>query len=119
MDRIEIRGLRVRGRHGVSARERSRTQPFVVDLTLDIDLSAAAASDELGDTVDYATLAQQVADVVERRSYNLMERLAADLARIALTDPAVQAVEVRIAKPEAPLTVSADEVAVTLRRQRP
>jgi 7,8-dihydroneopterin aldolase/epimerase/oxygenase len=118
MDRIEIRGLRVRGRHGVSSTERARPQPLVVDLILDIDLSAAAASDQLGDTVDYATLAQQVAEVVESRSYNLIERLAADITRIALTDPAVQAVEVRIAKPEAPLTVSADEVAVTLRRDR-
>jgi 7,8-dihydroneopterin aldolase/epimerase/oxygenase len=116
-DRIEIRGLHAFGRHGVFPHERRHGQTFVVDLTLELDLSVAAASDELGDTVDYGTLAQQVAEAVQTTRFDLIEALAGHLADLALVDPSVQAVEVRVAKPEAPLSVKA-AVAVVLRRER-
>ena len=118
MDRIEIRGLRARGRHGVFEHERRNGQTFVVDLVLERDLSGPAASDALGDTVDYGTLAQRVADAVTTTRFDLIEALAGYIADLALTDPSVENVEVRIAKPEAPLSVSVDEVAVVLRRSR-
>jgi 7,8-dihydroneopterin aldolase/epimerase/oxygenase len=118
MDRIEIVGLRAFGRHGVTPEEQRSGQEFVVDLTLELDLSAAASSDRLGDTVDYATLAQQVCELVEQTRFDLIEALAARIADLALTDPAVAAAEVRVAKPQAPLTVEAREVAVTLHRSR-
>lgn len=118
MDRIEIRGLRARGRHGVFEHERRRGQTFVVDVTLERDLSAPAASDVLGDTVDYGTLAQQVAEAVEQTRFDLIEALAGHIADLALADPSVAAATVRVAKPEAPLEVAVDEVAVVLRRER-
>ena len=118
MDRIEIRGLRARGRHGVFEEERRYGQTFVVDVTLERDLSAPAASDALGDTVDYGTLAQRVAEAVETTRFDLIEALAGHIADLALSDPSVEVVEVRIAKPEAPVTVTLDEVAVVLRRAR-
>ncbi len=117
-DRIEIRGLRAFGRHGVLEMERRKGQTFVIDLVLERDLTEPAASDALGDTIDYGTLAQQVADAVGRTRFNLIESLAGFIADIALSDPSVDAVEVRVAKPDAPLTVTADEVAVVLRRQQ-
>ena len=98
--------------------ERRYGQTFVVDLTLERDLSVPAGSDELGDTVDYGTLAQRVAKAVETTRFDLIEALAGHLADLALADPSVDAVEVRVAKPEAPVTVSVDEVAVVLRRTR-
>lgn len=116
MDRIEIRGLRAHGRHGVFEDERRRGQVFVVDVVLELDLSGAAASDALGDTVDYGTLAQRVHRAVEETRFDLIEALAGHLAALVLEDPAVQQVEVRVAKPDAPLLVPADEVAVVLRR---
>lgn len=118
-DRIEIKGLTARGRHGVFEEERRHGQPFIVDLTLERDLTDAATSDSLGDTVDYGTLAQQVADAITSTRFNLIEALAAHIADLALTDPSVRAVEVRVAKPEAPVTVELAEVAVFLRRERP
>ena len=57
-DRIELRGLTVRGYHGVFDHERQDGQDFVVDITVWIDLVAAAMSDELSDTLDYGALAQ-------------------------------------------------------------
>lgn len=118
MDRIEIRGLRARGRHGVFEHERRQGQTFVVDLTLERDLSGPAASDELGDTVDYGTLAQQVSEAVEQTRFDLIEALAGHLADLALADPSVAAVTVRVAKPQAPLSIELDEVAVVLHRQQ-
>ena len=63
-DRIELRGLRVRGNHGVFDHERRDGQDFVIDVTLWTDLRAAAESDDLADTVDYGALALFARDVV-------------------------------------------------------
>jgi dihydroneopterin aldolase len=119
MDRIEIRGVRAFGYHGVLEEERRRGQTFVVDLILEGDLSAAETSDALEDTVDYAALSERVAAEVEATRFDLIEALAGRLAQVALDDPTVHAVTVRVAKPHAPLTVDADEVAVVVRRTRP
>jgi dihydroneopterin aldolase len=118
MDRIEIRGVRAFGHHGVLEEERRRGQPFVVDLTLERDLSGPEASDALEDTVDYAALSERVAAEIETTRYDLIEALAGHLARVVLDDPTVDAVTVRVAKPEAPLAVNVEEVAVVLRRAR-
>lgn len=117
-DTIEIRGLRAFGRHGVLAAEQRDGQTFLIDLRLQLDLSAAAGSDALADTVDYAALAAAVVGRVADTRYDLIEALAEDLAGLALSDPRVEAVDVRVAKPDAPLPVEAIEVAVRLRRSR-
>ena len=117
-DRIEIRGLRARGRHGVFEEERRNGQMFVVDVTLERDLTQPASTDELGDTVDYGILAQQIAEAVSSTRFDLIEALAAHIADLALTDPTVDTVQVRVAKPEVPLNVDLDEVAVVLHRTR-
>ena len=53
-DRIEVRGLRLLGTHGVLPEERTRPQPFEVDADLVVSMVEAGASDDLADTVDYA-----------------------------------------------------------------
>lgn len=117
-DRVEIRGLRVMGRHGVFDQEKRDGQPFVIDVTLECDLSRPAASDELADTVDYGTLAMRIAEEVRATRFDLIERLAGHLLDVALADPMVSAAEIRIAKPKAPVSEQLDEVAVRLRRTR-
>ncbi len=79
-DRIELRGLRIRGHHGVFDHERRDGQDFVVDITVWIDLAAAAASDDLADTVDYGALAQRAADIVAGPPRKLIETVAAEIA---------------------------------------
>jgi dihydroneopterin aldolase len=118
MDRIQINGLRAFGRHGVLPDEQTGGQTFVIDVELELDLSAAAATDALADTVDYGALVQRVADAVERTRFDLIEALAGHLADLAVEEPGVEAVTVRVAKPEAPLDIDVDEVAVVLRRRR-
>ncbi|HVL98067.1 MAG TPA: dihydroneopterin aldolase [Egibacteraceae bacterium] len=118
MDRIEISGLRAFGRHGVHPEEREHGQTFEVDLVVECDLSAAAVSDSLVDTVDYDALARRVAEGVTTTRFALLEALAAHLAGVVLAEPAVSAVEVRVSKPDLVLPVEVGDVSVVLRRAR-
>jgi dihydroneopterin aldolase len=115
-DRIALRGVRARGRHGVLPEERANGQDFVVDAVLKLDTRAASASDDLSDTVDYGSLAQRLADVVSGDPCDLIETLAHRLAEVCLADPRVFEVEVTVHKPQAPVPVPFDDVAVTVVR---
>jgi dihydroneopterin aldolase len=111
--RIEIRDLRAVGVHGLLAHERELAQPFSVDVDASFDASAAAASDQLGDTVDYGALASAVALVVSERSFMLLEALAAAIARRVLDDePRVSRVEVVVRKLRPPVAVDVGSVGV-------
>jgi 7,8-dihydroneopterin aldolase/epimerase/oxygenase len=117
-DRIELRGLAVRGRHGVFEHERANGQDFVVDITVWIDLAGAAASDDLADTYDYAALARLAADVVGGRPRNLIEAVGGEIADRVMDDQRVHAVEVVVHKPQAPIPQQFADVAVVVRRSR-
>jgi dihydroneopterin aldolase len=121
-DRLSLLGMRFRARHGVLPDEKLTAQPFEVDLVLHADLRAAAASDALDRTVDYAALFEVVRDVVGGPSVDLIEALAGRIADAVLvaTDPGlVDAVEVRVRKPEAPIDGELDTVEAALLRRRP
>lgn len=118
-DCISLRGLRVHGRHGVLPSERQHGQEFVVDVELEVDTRAAGTSDDLAETVDYATLADRLAAVVAGEPLNLIEALAARLADVCLADPRVQAVTVDVHKPHAPVALRFDDIAVRIRREKP
>ncbi|MGV0626044.1 dihydroneopterin aldolase [Mycolicibacter minnesotensis] len=117
-DRIELRGLKVRGNHGVFDHERVDGQDFIVDITLWMDLAVAAASDDLADTYDYGLLAQRAAAVIAGPARDLIETVAAEIAEQVMDDPRVQAVEVTLHKPHAPIPLTFADVAVVARRSR-
>lgn len=118
LDRITIRDLEVFAHHGVLPHERELGQRFVLDLVLELDLSAAGRSDDLADTVHYGELAGDVAALVAGEPVDLIEALAQRVADRCLADGRVVATEVTVRKPSAPLPVLAREVAVTIRRTR-
>jgi dihydroneopterin aldolase len=118
MDRIELRGLRVRGFHGVFEHEKRDGQDFVVDITVWMDLAPAAASDDLADTLHYGELAERAAAVVAGEPCDLIETVSARIADDVITDPRVQAVEVVLHKPQAPIPLDFADVAVVARRSR-
>ncbi|GAA2005700.1 dihydroneopterin aldolase [Nakamurella flavida] len=115
-DRIALTGLRVFGRHGVFEHERRDGQEFVVDVTLWFDASAAAASDDVTDTIHYGEIAQLAADVVAGPPANLIEVVGARIADAIMDGYPVHAVEVTVHKPAAPIPLTFDDVAVTVRR---
>lgn len=115
-DRVVLRGLRVRGRHGVLAAERELGQEFVVDVALALDLRPAGVSDDVADTVHYGDLAVALAQVVAGEPVALLETLAQRLADVCLADPRVRRAEVTVHKPSAPVEVPFADVAVTVVR---
>jgi dihydroneopterin aldolase len=117
-DRITLTGLTVRGFHGVFDHERRDGQDFVVDADLEVSHAAAAASDDLADTVDYGDLAQRLAAIVAGDPVDLIETLVVRLADACLADARVQAATVTVHKPQAPIALQFRDVAVTVRRQR-
>ncbi len=117
-DRIEIKGIQVLARHGVLDQERVEAQPFLIDLTVYLDLTRAAASDDLADTVDYGRLAQAAHDVVAGESHLLIETVADRVAGRVLAEPRVERVTVTVHKPEAPIPLEFGDVAVTIDRSR-
>lgn len=118
-DRIELRGLKVRGTHGVFDHERQDGQDFIVDIVLWADLSVAAATDDLTDTIDYGGLAHTAHDIVAGTPRNLIETVSAEIAdKILLDLHAVLACEVTVHKPSAPIDLVFDDVAVVARRSR-
>jgi 7,8-dihydroneopterin aldolase/epimerase/oxygenase len=117
-DRIELRGLKVHGRHGVFEHERQNGQDFLVDVTVWIDLARAAASDDLADTYDYSVLARLAADIVTGPPRNLIESVGGEIADRVMDDDRVHAVEVVVHKPQAPIPQQFGDVAVVVRRSR-
>ena len=98
-DTIELRGIRAFGHHGANPGEKNVAQPFDVDVTLDVDLSAARRSDNLDDTIDYAKLHATIVRIVGGRSFSLLERLGQELLDAILADGRIARASVRLAKP--------------------
>jgi dihydroneopterin aldolase len=117
-DHILVSGIRARGFHGVHPDERRDGQVFVVDLDVEADLTSAAATDSLDETVDYATLARRVVAVIEGEACDLIETVAGRIAMAVLDSPRAIAVTVTVHKPQVPLAVPVADVAVTMTRRR-
>jgi dihydroneopterin aldolase len=98
-DRIAITGIRCMGRHGANPGEKDEPQPFDVDVELAVDLAGPSVSDRLAETVDYDALHRRIVRIVGETSYDLLERIAADVAATCLEDPRVASARVSIAKP--------------------
>ena len=116
--RIILTGLRAFGRHGVLDEERAHGQPFVVDAELELDLSTAANSDDVLQTVHYGELADRLVGIVRGEPVNLIETLAARLLDVCLADDRVISATVTVHKPQAPIRHQFTDVAVTLSRSR-
>ena len=120
VDRIELRGLRAVGTHGVLVEEQERAQPFEIDLDLAVDLRPAGESDSLADTVDYGSVAVVATTTVEGpRSFALLEALAWHVADAVLdVDRRITGVTVALRKLRPPLAVDIDTVGVRVVRTR-
>jgi dihydroneopterin aldolase len=118
-DRIFIKGLALHAYHGVMPYEGKVGQSFTIDLELEIDLSAAARSDKVVDTVSYDKVVECASQIFCARPYKLIEAAAGNVADALLaTFPRVSAVTVTIHKPHAPIAAIFSDVGVTLVRKR-
>jgi dihydroneopterin aldolase len=109
---IEIVGLSVYTHHGVTDAEREVGQRLVFDIELEVGESDATVTDRLEDTVDYADVCEQVYLAAQERSYKTLERLCSAVADRLIDRYDAETVTVRAAKPEPPIALPVDEVAV-------
>jgi dihydropteroate synthase len=116
---IRLTGLTARGHHGVYDFERAQGQEFVVDVALELDLAAAARSDDVTDTVHYGELAERLVGIVAGEPVNLIETLADRLLGVCLAEPLVRAATVTVHKPQAPIPHPFADVAVTVTARKP
>ncbi len=118
-DRIFIHGLSLHAYHGVMAYEAKVGQTFTLDIELEIDLSAAARSDKVADTVSYDKVVDCATDAFCGERYRLIEAAAGRVADAVLTTfPRVRFVRITIHKPHAPIAATFSDVGVTLVRGR-
>jgi 7,8-dihydroneopterin aldolase/epimerase/oxygenase len=118
-DRIFIRGLSLHANHGVMAHEAKVGQSFTIDVDLEIDLSAAARSDKVVDTVSYDKVVECITKAFCAQRCRLIEAAAGRVADSILSSfHRVRAVRVTIHKPHAPIAATFDDVGVTLVRSR-
>ena len=119
--KIEIRGLRIFGHHGVMEHERQNGQYFIVDAKIWIDSERAAATDDISNTVSYAEIAQLISKNVGQNPVNLLETLSQRLADEVLfaASPWAKQVKITVSKPDAPIDLFFDTVAVTASAKKP
>src|ERR671910_2745653 len=116
---VELRGLSIYTHHGVTDSEQEVGQRLEFDISFDVPDCDAVLTDRLEDTVDYAQVADIVALAATERSYRTLERLANVIAERLMERYGSESVRVRAAKPEPPLPLAIEEVAVEVVRSRP
>lgn len=113
-DRILIKNLLVRGILGIKPEEREKQQDIVINIELAADLRPAGRSDAIDDALNYRSVTKDVIALVEQSAFHTVEKLAAEIARIAVVDYPAESVTVTVEKPGA-LRFS-ESVGVTLTR---
>jgi len=115
MDTITICEQEVHYRVGVTEEERAKPQRLLVTLEMGVDFRAAAHSDNLAETIDYASVAQRLGQFGEDRHWELIETLAVDIATMILEEYRPEQVRVEVKKFILP---EVRHVAVSLTRSR-
>ncbi|HYI61355.1 MAG TPA: dihydroneopterin aldolase [Acidimicrobiales bacterium] len=117
-DLILLRGLTALGVCGALPEEQDRPQPLEVDVEIETDQAAAGESDALDDTVDYGAVCDLVERVITTERFHLLERLAARIAELILSDDRVDAVTVTVRKLRPPVAQLLDSSGVRITRRR-
>jgi dihydroneopterin aldolase len=118
-DQITITGIHGYGHHGLFENERSNGQDFYVDLILNLDLSQAAQSDAIEDTVNYAEITELTHQEITTDPVNLIEKLAYRIAeRILSSHPKIKAITVTVHKPQAPVGLKIQDISVVVNKTR-
>lgn len=108
--RLRLTGIRAEGHHGARPGEKDDAQPFVVDLEIDVDVAA----DQIDATADYRGIGDAVRAVVAEGSFDLIELMAAEIARVVLSMAHVVRVAATVHKPNAATRLDIDGVSASV-----
>ncbi len=114
---VEISGLSLYTRHGVSEAERELGQRLVIDIAMELAACDALVTDRVEDTVDYAEVCEQVALAAQERSYKTLERLCAAISDRLTDRYSTDSIRVKASKPEPPIPLPVEEVSVEVWRE--
>lgn len=98
---LYINDLIVEARHGVHPHEKAKAQRFKISVELSTDLSLAGRSDDLVDTLNWSMLRDTIINTTQNNSFNLVERLAQEIADQLLQDKRIQKLRISIDKLDA------------------
>jgi dihydroneopterin aldolase len=101
MDKMYIKDLIIKARHGVHSHEKTHSQRFKVSVELTFDMSLASESDDLDNTINWSLLRKTIIETVQNNSFNLIERLAKEVAKNILLEKRIKNVTVSIDKLDA------------------
>ena len=116
---VELRGLSVYTHHGVTDAEQEVGQRLEFDVSFDVPDCDAVLTDRIEDTIDYSEVCDIVVLAATERSYRTLERLANVVGQRLVERYGCEHVRVRAAKPEPPLPLAIEEVAVEVVNERP
>jgi dihydroneopterin aldolase len=105
--RLFLSGIRASGRHGARPGEKDEPQDFVVDLDIEVNMG----DDDISGTADYRGITEATRSIVERRSFDLIESMAAAIADELLKLERVARVTAVVHKPNAAQRLDVDGVA--------
>lgn len=119
MDKIILKGLEIFAYHGVNSEEKENGQTFVLDVIAEADLGLPCVTDNVEDTVSYAAMRKVLTAAFCEAKFDLIERAADAVSRAILRGfPKIQAVTVKVMKPEAPMNAVFEYAAVEITRRR-
>ena len=118
MDRIRLVNMTFYGYHGVSAAEKETGRRFEVDCELAVDLAEAGKTDRLQSTIDYSAVFDLIADIVQNKSFSLLEGLDAELAASVLDVFPVIEATIRVRKLIPPISGYVDHIEVEVTRRQ-
>ena len=113
---IRLKNMLFYGYHGVNESEKELGGKFEVDLELSTSFKKPGLSDNLKDAVDYEAVYKTVNNCVESKRYFLLEALAEDISCSVINKYDIDAVVVRVRKPNAPVSGVIDTVEIELKR---
>ena len=121
-DKVLLEGMEFYAYHGVNELEKTQGQRFIVNVEMSADLTRAAQTDSLADTINYSDVFRLVKSMVEGPSRDLIESVAGQIATQILLDFPAEQVRVKVSKPDVPIsnaTLSAAAVEIVRHRENP
>lgn len=119
MSRIFVQGLEISACHGVNDFEKTDPQKFVFDIEIEVDFYKAYKSDDIQNTVNYATVGKLITQITQNNTFNLIEKLAYECVfSIFENFRSVQEVNLTLRKPQAPMNKKFDSVGVNISLKR-
>lgn len=119
MDKILIRELKIYAYHGVHPEEKEQGQSFIFDIDAYTDISSPCRTDKLDDTVSYSAIIYKVSEIFTSQKDDLIERAAQRVADgLFESFDKIQALRIRLRKPQAPIKADFDYVGIEIFRER-